>query len=322
MTTPSGPRVSILLATHGADAFISQQLASIARQSIWREAELVIVANDPSPRERSEAERFRLDWPKQVQQLIVPRESLYASWNRGIEAATADVLAIANVDDLRSQTGLEAQLECLDANPEALFSYGTFSVVKEFGGTAGRVISPPEFDTLEFTRGMHAGPFFAWRKAFGGAHLYFDEQFRSGGDFDFAVRLAWLGRGIRVGELLGHYYDAGAGLSTGSPLQPVERTVVELRYGIYDKLDYDYLPDAMRYNICNLYWEGAWHPVAQSVPEYEARMLERRRKWLRRGFRQYYQQGWRRWLRTSFGVVVARSKGFLRAIRGRTGATP
>jgi hypothetical protein len=273
----------MLLATYASDAFIEQQLTSIAQQSIWNDAELVIVANDRSPAEQAAMDHFRDVWTEQVQCFVVPRETLYASWNRGVNAAKADLLTIVNVDDLRSPAGLQAQVTCLEEEPAALFCYGPYVVVSEFGATNGRAISPPDFDAIEFTRSMHAGPFFAWRKAFGGANLYFDEQFRGGGDFDFVIRLARLGRGIRTMEGLGSYYDRGAGLSTGSSLQPTERTVIELRYGIYDKLDYHYLPEASRYNIPNLYWDGAWHSVAELLPGYEAWMLERRGTWFRAG---------------------------------------
>jgi hypothetical protein len=276
-----------LLATYGSADFISRQLDAISNQSLWDEAELIIVANDPSGVERAAFEPFVSAWPGQVQLFLVPRETLYASWNRGINAAKADLLAIANVDDLRTRDGLETQVHCLDEYPEAIFCFGPYVIVNEFAGSAGLTISPPEFAAVEFTRSMHLGPFFVWRREVNSSKLYFDEQFCSGGDFDFAIRLACLGSGIRVGEVLGSYYDGNRGLSTRSSLQPIERTVVELRYGIYDKIDYGYLSEATRYNIQNLFWNGAWHPVAQCLPEYESWLALRREKWFDIGVRSY-----------------------------------
>jgi glycosyltransferase involved in cell wall biosynthesis len=314
------PRVSILLATHGSDAFITRQLSSIAQQSIWSEAELILVANDPSAAEQAAMAQFRTAWKGRVQLFTTRRETLYASWNRGINAAKADLLTIANVDDLRTPTALEAQIAMLQASPDALFCYGSYVMVKEFGLTTGRLVTPPEFDALEFTRSMHAGPFFAWRKVVGGSKVYFDEQFRSGGDFDFVIRLSCLGRGVRAKELLGSYYDAGSGLSTGSALQPIERTVIELRYGIYDKVDYGYLPEASRYNIAHLRWGGRWHQVDVLVPEYDSWMSERRRKWFRRGIARYRQaQTWQLPLRAA-GTVVAGLKNLGRSVRRGPGA--
>jgi glycosyltransferase involved in cell wall biosynthesis len=276
-----------LLATYGSAAFISDQLNAIKNQSVWQEAELILVANDPDDVERAVLDPFCSAWPGQVQLFLVSRESLYASWNRGIDAAKADLLAIANVDDLRAREGLETQVRSLEENPEALFCFGPYTIVKEFGGRAGRTISPPEFGAVEFTRSMHLGPFFIWRRRVNKPTLYFDEQFRSGGDFDFAIRLACLGSGIRVRDILGSYYDGGSGLSTGSALQPIERTAVELRYGIYDKIDYAYLPEATRYSIYHLFWNGDRHRVQQCVPEYESWLARRREQWFDDGVRNY-----------------------------------
>lgn len=302
-----------MLATHGAEAFLAEQLTGISRQSVWNGAELVIVANDPSTREQAVAAEFRERWGDRVQYLVVPRETLYASWNRAINTARADLLAIANADDLRTPTGLEAQLRCLEQDGGAVFCYGPFAIVKEFGTMTGKLVTPPDFEPTEFTRSMHAGPFFVWRKSVGGANQYFDEQFRSGGDFDLMIRLARLGRGVRVSALLGWYLDAGAGLSTGSLLQPVERTVIELRYGIFDKLDYDYLPEASRYNISHLYWGGTWHPVSELVPNYDEWMLERQAKWFRRGINRYQRlRAWRAlmaWLSSLSSAMKRRLNG-------------
>lgn len=273
----------MLLSTFQSERFLAYQLEQLARQSIWPKAELLIVANEPSPAEGRAIDQFKKAWKDRVRLFIVPRESLYASWNRAIQVAKAGLLAIANVDDIRTQAGLEEQVLCLETTPEAIFSYGSFMAVRRFRSQTGRVIEPPAFDSVEFTRSMHAGPFMVWRRKVNGRTLYFDEQFRSGGDFDLAIRLACLGCGARVHGMLGYYFDGGRGLSTGSRLQPIERTVIELRYGIFDKLDYDYLPDAIRYNISSLFWNGSWHAVAHCVPDYEQWIAARRTRWFSQG---------------------------------------
>jgi glycosyltransferase involved in cell wall biosynthesis len=273
------PCISILLATHRSEKFLQYQLEHMAAQTIWPEAELVIVANDPSSAEQRHINRFKQKWGSKVRVMMVPRETLYASWNRGIAITQGELLAIANVDDIRTPSGLEAQVQSLRSNQSALFSYGPYTVVRHFGSCTGKIIMPPEFDLIEFTRSMHAGPFFIWRRIKDVKALFFDEQFRSGGDFDFAIRLACSGQGILVPDLLGYYYDSGQGLSTGNQLQPIERTVIELRYGIFDKLDYGFLPEAVQYNIPNLYWKGTWHRVADLVPNYREWIQSRRQQW-------------------------------------------
>jgi hypothetical protein len=135
---------------------------------------------------------------------------------------------------------------------------------------------------------MILGPFFMFRKRLCERAGCFDEQLRSGADFDLAVRLALNGKGATVATELGYYLDEGMGASTrpGS-LQPLERTVIELRYGIYDKVRFDYVPRALRYNIPHLLQFGEWRPVARFVPGYEAMVEERERLWFHKGLMRY-----------------------------------
>src|SRR3954452_13404607 len=99
------PRVSLLASTYRSQRFLDAWLSSLEAQTIWPEAELVVVANDPEPDEQRAFAAFAARHP-QVRLQEVPRESLYRSWNRAIAAAEGPVLAIANVDDLRTPSGL------------------------------------------------------------------------------------------------------------------------------------------------------------------------------------------------------------------------
>ncbi len=281
------PQISILLSTFQSEEFLPHQLVSIERQSIWNQAELIIAANDPNLAERDILTRFEQKWPEQVRVIEVPREALYASWNRCIQASNADLLAIANVDDIRTPKSLEFQVAALEEAQSIDFCYGPFVIVRQFRAENGDIVLPPEFDNVEFTRSMHLGPFFVWRKKVNGEIQYFDEQFHSGGDFDFAIRLAMHGRGVLVDELLGYYLDTGSGLSTGSDLQPIERTVIELRYGIYDKIDYDFLLEALKYNVYSCYLNGEWHSVSRLVLNYDKFILKRKKVWFEAGIEAY-----------------------------------
>ena len=61
----------------------------------------------------------------------------------------------------------------------------------------------------------------------------FDEQLLSGADFDFAMKLARSGNGKHIDFNLGFYLNDRSGLSTNeNSLQEIERTVVELRFGL------------------------------------------------------------------------------------------
>ena len=94
---------------------------------------------------------------------------------------------------------------------------------------------------------MCIGPFFMFRKDILEVIGYFDEQFKSGGDYDFALRMSH--NGLKIGMIygiLGYYLDEQQGLSTrGDNVQPIERTMVEMRYGLQDKIDKKYVPGVL-----------------------------------------------------------------------------
>ena len=100
---------------------------------------------------------------------------------------------------------------------------------------------------------MILGPFFMFRRSVLDRCGMFDEQFKSGGDFDFAMRLARCGNGLCLSDMLGYYLNEGTGLSTNinDDVQAIERTVIELRYGL-DVLEPQFIKQARKYDIEHL----------------------------------------------------------------------
>jgi len=287
-------RCSILLSTYRSDSFLAEWIRSIRQQTIWPDLEVIIVANEPSTKEKELLSDFARIIPGRIHWETVSRESLYRSWNRAIERSSAPLLAIGNADDLRFPDSLQQQIEAMESHEKALFCYGPFFTSSFFPDlpdpdSTNRLVPVPAYDPVEFTRSMCLGPFLVWRKNASPSTRFFDEQFQSGGDFDFTIRLALHGHGIRMDKPLGCYYNAGLGLSTGSS-QPIERTVIELRYGIYDKIDYRWAAKASRYNILNLLHQGEWLPVRQFVPDYDHFLDQRYDQWHRKGISRFMRR--------------------------------
>ena len=98
----------------------------------------------------------------------------------------------------------------------------------------------------------------------------FDEQLVSGADFDLSIRLAANSRVGVINEVLGAYLDEGKGASTRPDnKQPLERTVIELRYGIYDKIDPRFLEEAkQKYDVQNLSWHEKKTDVSTTIIDF------------------------------------------------------
>ena len=107
---------------------------------------------------------------------------------------------------------------------------------------------------------MILGPFFMFRKSALKKAGMFDEQLMSGADYDLALRLAFNGKGLHIPFNLGYYLNDGHGLSTGSRKQPIERTVIELRYGVR-VLEPNLVPETREYDVENIIFDNKKIPA-------------------------------------------------------------
>jgi len=266
-------------------------LQRLPEQTIFDRLEVVLDHNDPSAEEIGWVRDFQKQYPGRLKHLLIePVDPIGVSMNRCIHESSADNLAIWNVDDLRTPDSLEQQAALL-ARGQSDIAYGDFQRVRSFGATKGDWLRHAGFSESELTRSMILGPFFMFRKELCKKAGFFDEQLRSGADFDLAIRLAMHGRASRTEASLGYYLNEELGASTrpGS-LQPVERTVIELRYGIYDKIDYRLTAKAARYNIPNVLYQDQWLPIRQFVPDYDHLLDQRYNQWHRKGMGRFIRR--------------------------------
>ena len=90
----------------------------------------------------------------------------------------------------------------------------------------------------------------------------FDEQLVQGADYDLALRLAFNGKGLHLPINLGYYLNEGLGQSTKpDSKQPIERTVIELRYNIR-VLEPHLVPETREYDVMNIIVDDEKIPVS------------------------------------------------------------
>lgn len=240
-------RISCITPCYKMERYLKVFLDELPKQTIFGDIEIVLDHNDPTEIEIFWVKQFQQKYPGRLQHNIVtPVTPIGVSMNKCIQLAKAPILTIWNVDDLRTPDSLEKQLEILDCgyNPSYGVCHGNFIISNKFGEKYGKLVDHSQYIDRhpELTRGMVIGPFFAWHKFLCNSVGYFDEQLKSGADFDLAIRLASASRVGVVHGVLGYYLDEGRGASTnGSYKQPLERTIIEQRYGILDKIDKQWL---------------------------------------------------------------------------------
>lgn len=267
-------RVSTITPCYNMERYLKVFLDELPKQTIFDEIEIVLDHNEPSEQELKWVKDFQEKYPGRLKHIVVnPVEPIGTSMNRCIKEASAPNVCIWNVDDLRVPDSLEKQVKVLEDNPDIGVSHGNFVIVRSFPSNHGQFVDHTYslYSPEELTRGMLLGPFPMWRKSLHGVIGYFDEQLKSGADFDLAVRLCASSKVGMAHGILGYYLNEGRGASTnGSWKQPVERTVVEVRYGITDKIESQWLshPKFGDYEPSYVYWDGDRHAVNDLIPNY------------------------------------------------------
>ena len=243
-------KVSTITPCYNMSKYMKGFLDNLSTQT-HKDLEIVLDHNDPSDEEVKLVEEYNEEYDNILHIKVEGVDPIGTSMNRCIEYATGDYLCIWNVDDLRTPDSIEVMAKALDENPDVDFIYGNYVIVPNFGGTEGQYVDETGRED-ELKTGMILGPYFMFRKSLLEKSGVFDEQLVQGADYDLALRLALNGKGLHLPINLGYYLNEGLGQSTKpNSKQPIERTVIELRYNIR-VLEPHLVPYTREYDVENI----------------------------------------------------------------------
>lgn len=219
--------------------------------------EVIVIANEASDDEKKLADFFKnQSWFKFIS---VPRESLYASWNRGVKMAQGEILEFWNVDDVRYPGAVIEAQELFKGGAELVhfpfyikryLKFGSWYLplpsqkidkqVPQYGPTTKKL----------FLEGMVCGPFFMFTKGLYEKVGPFDEQFKIAGDFDWCIRAAKATDKIVKAKTIGGVFRVdGGGLSAGANERLVaENNTVFTRHGVLHKVSSVSGSEKFKYN--------------------------------------------------------------------------
>lgn len=118
-SAPAPPRVSVVVTCYNLGQYLYEALASVARQTVAREVELLVVDDGSS----DPYSRAYLDFLASTGLAVIRTENrgLPAARNAGIERAQAGYICCLDADDLLRPEYLERAAAALDRDPEAGF---------------------------------------------------------------------------------------------------------------------------------------------------------------------------------------------------------
>ncbi len=271
------PDVALITSTYRSEAYLeayTRNVITLAKKC--HEAgvalELVVVANEPSAAEQQALQRLRDMAPDGlgVTLAAVPRETVYASWNRGASLASAPMISFWGIDDTRYAPAIVEGAALLRAGCDvAYFPYEVRTAVDWgwFRTTDSTLYPARPFDAALFASKMSLGPFWMTSRAFYQRVGPFNEHFRVCGDFEWAQRaLRVEGRFCPAQQVGGRFVVHGGNLSANTnPQKIVEENVIFLWYGLPEKLR-PADPQLMRQTWDG--WAGGAHPLPPATADW------------------------------------------------------
>ena len=211
------------------------------------------IVNDASQDEREQIDKLaraiNAAWHGRMTPQYVARESLYASWNRGLDLSDAAAFAFWNADDVRSADAFLAGCRALQDGADLIdFDFTRVATTRRMGlfPRTERLLAPCLYDPARFSRRNGIGPFFMARRSLYDAVGPFDANFQIAGDTEWASRAFHISRFQRIPGSGGDFLVHGENLSnTGSRREDIEVNIIHMRRGNWRELR-PADPDAMR----------------------------------------------------------------------------
>ena len=219
------PKISLVTSVFKANDYIEQLMEDITRQTVFKDkCEWIILNANPAGEDFDEEVilKYKDMYPDNIiYEKMEEDPGIYDTWNRGIMMATGDYVTNVNCDDRRRFDGLEKQAAMLYSNPDVDLVYNDSYITHEPNIMYEDVPADcqkynfEEFSVEAMLRGNlpHNNPM--WRREIHDKNGYFNQYYKSAGDWDFWLRCAFNGsKFMKHPEILGVYYWNPVGMST------------------------------------------------------------------------------------------------------------
>lgn len=186
-------RISIISATYNSEKTIRDTIESVQRQS-YSNIEYIIKDGGSKDNTIGICNELEPSLGSNMKIISATDGGIYDAMNKGIEAATGDVVGILNSDDFFTSDDVIAKVaEAFEADDKIDAVYGDIHFVKDYNlKKCTRYFSSRYFRPWMLRFGfMPAHPSFYCRKLVFEKYGLYDLQYRTSSDFEMMVRLLW-----------------------------------------------------------------------------------------------------------------------------------
>lgn len=231
-------RVTAIVSVYNGAQLIEGCLEDLVQQTLFRQGGLDILVIDSASTEdvRALVEPY-VARSSNIQFIrTTERETLYATWNRGLELANTEFVTNANVDDRHAEHALELLGKTLRMNPEIDLVYAD---VYRSDVPNARFDQCKDNTRYEYAAFQPTGVLFHYQ--FGCQPLWkrrahddagkFDPVYKAAGDWDFNFRFNLAGcKAIYLAEPLGVFFENSTSISRTDDASMKEQHEVQARY--------------------------------------------------------------------------------------------
>jgi len=219
------PKISLITSVYGAEEYIDQLMEDVTRQTIFESHCEWIILNANKSGDDYEEEVIKRYVEKYPNNIVYHRleedPGIYDTWNMAIKMSTGEFVTNVNCDDRRPAWAYEKQAKLLFASPDVDLVYNDSYVSHEPNVMWEDVKEDAQrYNFEQFSKEAmlranlpHNNPM--WRVSVHDKHGFFNQHYKSSGDWDFWLRCTFGGSKFKkCDEILGVYYFNPTGMST------------------------------------------------------------------------------------------------------------
>jgi Glycosyltransferases involved in cell wall biogenesis len=203
------PRISIITAAYNSEKYIEQTIQSVLHQT-YPDIEYIVVDGLSTDGTMDIVRKYR----NRIDKVISEKDSgIYDAFNKGIKAATGDVIYFLNSDDYLCHPdviGMVARIFA-DNGQDTMIVYGDIMQWNEYTGVIQRIRSRADLQLLQSgVMPSHPGLFI--KKTLFEKYGYFDLNYSIASDFDFVVKVLKdnISHSVRIDEPIAVFRIGGA----------------------------------------------------------------------------------------------------------------
>jgi len=229
--------VTALVSTYNSEKFIRGCLEDLEGQTIADKVEIIVIDSCSPQNESAIVEEFQKRYSNIKYIRTERRETVYQSWNRGIQAANGKYITNANTDDRHRKDALDVMVKVLENHHDIALVYADVIITKTENETFEKHTPIGGYNWHDWDRsillgkGCFMGPQPMWRRSVHDLYGLFDESMVTSGDYEFWLRISQTMKFYHLRQYLGLYLDSPASIEhSNRAAQSKENSIILTRY--------------------------------------------------------------------------------------------